>query len=399
MIINTAETDIAIIGGGIAGLWLLNQLRAAGYSAVLVESGTLGGEQTHKAQGIIHGGMKYALQGEMTSAAMAIADMPSYWRACLSGQTLPDLRQVPVLSEKQYLWTTGSILSKAAGFFAGLALQGNVERVTQDALPAIFQHPDFRGDVYALDEQVIDVHALIRALAQPHQESIFRIQSLAASDIQYDSAGNILEILLQAPPLESVVLRAKKYIFAAGSGNAVLQQNARHAVVQTQHRPLHMVMVKHDFPFSLYGHCLGKSASPRITITTHQATDGKWVWYLGGQLAEEGVQRNTKQQCEVAQQELQKLFPWLNFQNAHFATFRVDRVEAKQTGLLRPDSFSVKAIANYFVVFPTKLAFAPALAASLLQQLSTDKICSGKSDLQALRKFPTPSCAQPMWEQ
>ena len=31
--------DIAIIGGGIAGLWSLNQLRNAGYSAVLFEQG------------------------------------------------------------------------------------------------------------------------------------------------------------------------------------------------------------------------------------------------------------------------------------------------------------------------------------------------------------------------
>src|SRR5665213_2066743 len=54
----SATADIAIFGGGIAGLWLLNRLRTAGYSALLFESGALGGGQTNKAQGIIHGGMK-----------------------------------------------------------------------------------------------------------------------------------------------------------------------------------------------------------------------------------------------------------------------------------------------------------------------------------------------------
>ena len=52
------QTDIAILGGGIAGLWLLNRLRGAGYSAVLLTAGELGAEQTIASQGMIHGGMK-----------------------------------------------------------------------------------------------------------------------------------------------------------------------------------------------------------------------------------------------------------------------------------------------------------------------------------------------------
>ena len=34
----TVTVDVAIFGGGIAGLWLLNRLRAEGYSALLLES-------------------------------------------------------------------------------------------------------------------------------------------------------------------------------------------------------------------------------------------------------------------------------------------------------------------------------------------------------------------------
>ena len=86
----TIETDIAIIGGGIAGLWLLNRLRQLGYSAYLLESKALGAGQTNKSQGIIHGGMKYALQGVMTDATQAIADMPAVWEECLKGQGAVD---------------------------------------------------------------------------------------------------------------------------------------------------------------------------------------------------------------------------------------------------------------------------------------------------------------------
>ena len=47
----TLDTDICIIGGGIAGLWLNARLRQAGYQSLLVERGALGGGQSVKSQG------------------------------------------------------------------------------------------------------------------------------------------------------------------------------------------------------------------------------------------------------------------------------------------------------------------------------------------------------------
>src|SRR5579863_6345558 len=112
----TVETDIVIIGGGIAGLWLLNRLRQLGYSVILLEAKALGAGQTNKSQGIIHGGIKYALQGMVTHASEAIADMPKVWDDCLHGRGIIDLSQVPILSKHQYLWSTGSLASKIASF-------------------------------------------------------------------------------------------------------------------------------------------------------------------------------------------------------------------------------------------------------------------------------------------
>ena len=60
------DTDVAIIGGGIAGLWLFRRLNDMGYKALLLENATLGGGQSIKSQGIIHGGIKYALSGNLT---------------------------------------------------------------------------------------------------------------------------------------------------------------------------------------------------------------------------------------------------------------------------------------------------------------------------------------------
>ena len=76
----TRDVDVAILGGGIAGLWLLARLQAAGYSALLLENQALGAGQTLASQGIIHGGLKYALDLKLNTASDALADMPARWR-------------------------------------------------------------------------------------------------------------------------------------------------------------------------------------------------------------------------------------------------------------------------------------------------------------------------------
>ena len=53
-----------------------------------------------------------------------------------------------------------------------------------------------------------------------------------------------------------------------------------------QRRPLHMIIAKGPGLKPLYAHCLGGGTKPRITVTTHPAADGQWVWYMGGDIAE-----------------------------------------------------------------------------------------------------------------
>jgi glycerol-3-phosphate dehydrogenase len=65
----TLQVDVAILGGGIAGLWLLARLRQAGYSTLLLESQALGAGQTIASQGIIHGGLKYAIDLKLGGAS------------------------------------------------------------------------------------------------------------------------------------------------------------------------------------------------------------------------------------------------------------------------------------------------------------------------------------------
>ena len=98
------KLDALIIGGGGAGLWLLDEMVRAGLAVLLLEREALGAGQTVSSQGIVHGGIKYTLSGSLTESARAIREMPGLWRACLDGSRQPDLSTVRVLADRCHLW-------------------------------------------------------------------------------------------------------------------------------------------------------------------------------------------------------------------------------------------------------------------------------------------------------
>jgi hypothetical protein len=390
---HTATTDIVILGGGIAGLWLLNSAIKKGYSAILLETNSLGGGQTIKSQGIIHGGTKYALQGSQTKASQSIAQMPAVWQACLDGVGELDLSAVPVLSDHQYLFSTNKFTGKLAGFFAGLALQGKVEALSIDHYPEVFKSKQFKGVVYALNEIAVDVQAVLTQLAKPH--SIYKIASL--SPLTVNEQGALKPINIVSDQGEMVCLQAQEYIFTAGSGNELLLPIQKPNIVTMQRRPLRMVLVKTDFSFPVFAHCLGLSGVPRVTITTHKALDGKYVWYLGGQIAEEGVNKTSDEQVAFAKKELAILFPWLDFSKAEATSFLVDRAEPLQAAGKRPDTCFFQEIQNTLIAWPTKLALAPKLSQEIMKHLEA-QITAQAFDHSALQGFSKPAVAQPIWD-
>lgn len=272
---NNLTTDIAIGGGGIAGLWLNARLRQQGFNTLLIEQHSLGGQQTVKSQGIIHGGTKYALHGALTGSSEAIADMPARWRAALDGNGELDLRGVRLLSEAHYLWSPGSVAGNLTSFFASKAMRGRVDVVKDAQLPPALQDKAFKGRVYRLAELVFDVPSLVTRLAELAGDSLLHAPQLTTVLPNGQLTG------LQAG---DVHITAQRYIFTAGEGNARLLADCKLEQPRQQQRPLHMVLVKGPQLKPVYAHCLGGGTKPRITITTHPAADGQWVWYLGGNL-------------------------------------------------------------------------------------------------------------------
>ena len=69
-------------------------------------------------------------------------------------------------------------------------------------------------------------------------------------------------------------------------------------------------MMKHKHPYPLYAHCISTDIVPRLTVTSHPTDDDQWVWYLGGDIAESGVKRDSDEQIARAKKEVEKLLPW-----------------------------------------------------------------------------------------
>lgn len=382
------NTDIAIIGGGIAGLWLNAQLRQRGFNTLLIEQNSLGGGQSVKSQGIIHGGAKYALHGALTGSSEAIADMPERWRKALNGDGELDLRGVRLLSDAHYLWSPGSIAGNLTSFFASKAMRGRVDQVKGQQLPEALQHKDFKGRVYRLAELVLDVPSLVQRLAELAGDSLLHAQKTTPRYQNQQLVG------VQA---DGYSINAQRVVFCAGSGTEELLQAFALSKPAQQLRPLHMVMAKGPALLPLYAHCLGGGSKPRVTITTHPAADGQWVWYLGGNLAEaDGVARTSEQQIEAAQAEVAQLLPWVAQEATQWATLRVDRAEPVQSGLTRPDNAFLSEQGALLVGWPTKLALAPDFSDRVLKLLERDDI--QPSAAQSYPDLPRPALAQPVWE-
>ena len=386
--------DVVIFGGGVAGLWLLNRLRNRGYNVALLESQALGTGQTRYAQGIIHGGTKYALTGKLTDSADAVARMPVIWRECLDGKGEIDLSGVKLLSSHQYLWSTTSIGSRMAGFFASKLMRSRTVVLNFEERPLLFRDEHFRGQVYRLDEPVLDTASLIEMLAAPHRNTILKFDFDSGLTLDPQRPGK-LELVADGNRL---VIDARCLVLTAGKGNGELLKRLGRESPAMQLRPLQMVLVRGELPEGVYAHCLGASTNPRITITTHRDNTGRTVWYLGGQLAEEGVGRDAQTQIKAAQQELAQLFHWIDLSDCQWATLSIDRAEPSQPDGGRPADAFAELNDGVITAWPTKMAMAPRLADQVEQLLQEAGVLPGGSPAD-LPTWPQPDTAPLPWQE
>ena len=372
--------DIAIIGGGIAGLWTLARLRQAGYQAILFEADHLGCVQSGASQGIIHGGTKYALTGKLTHSSQAIQQMPHRWQDCLDGQGEVDLSQAKKLSEHQYLWSNKSLAARITGFFASKVMSSRMQHLQKLHYVAPFNQADFSGELYQLDEPVLDIQSVIDAIRKQFSDFIFQAhvkditefvvnaaQENSESKESYSYQIDFSEQLIN----QKSALIANTLILTAGAGNENLLSSLNFAQPKMQRRPLLMPMLKAKQSIlpKMYAHCLGASALPKLTITAYHLSADQTVWYLGGEIAEKGVGRTIKEQVQVAKKELQSLMPWMDFSQCQWSALAIDRAEPEMSDGSRPVEPAVFRQNQVITAWPVKLAMAPIMVDKIIDEL------------------------------
>ena len=395
-----SKVDIVIFGGGIAGLWLLNLLCNRGFNVILLEATSLGSGQSVASQGIIHGGLKYALSGTLTGAASAIAEMPSRWRSCLDGKGDVNLTGCRLLSEHYYMWSGDGIRSRLKTFFGSKSLRGNIDALTETQYPPFFNSSSKPGSLYQLSDFVVDTTSLIEILSSPHKDRIFQVER-SSVEFLFDREANADRIKISSSGI-SQVIEPQRFLFTAGEGNLELMQKAGLTSPQMQVRPLNMVVVRNSTLPLVYVHCIGDrfSLTPVLTLTSHKCEDGEVAWYLGGELAESGVGENNRQQIQAAKNLLTKLFPWVNLADSRWNCLDINRAEGKAIDQHRPDSVFMQIESRIIVAWPTKLTLSPALAEKVLSSLKTQGVTPEYCHLPEFlcKLFPTPAVAKPPWE-
>ena len=314
------SADVAIVGGGISGLWIANLLIQRGFSVVLCEPRGIGGVQTLASQGIVHGGTKYALDGTAPLAG-ALKGMPDRWRACLGGTGEIDLRGVGVLAEKV----------------------------------------DIRigSETAEVDDLVLDVPSLVRRLARPLAHRIVATTVLPDSLVGDGSGVERIE-------LEDCMIHARVYVLAAGAGNTALAQRTGFPHDAMQHRPLRQTTVRLRRGVSLYSHWMSNpyDAEPTLTVTSHGSQ-----LRIGGAVADAGANRDETVQIALVKDLLRQAFPDIDIDRAQFETFVAVRAEPASEAIRDLSDAYVARHANCLLCLPVKLSLAPRLGDRVLAEL------------------------------
>lgn len=315
----TLSVDVAIVGGGISGLWIANLLDGRGLSVVICEARGVGGVQTLASQGIVHSGAKYALG--TAPPAGALKEMPDRWRACLGGIGEVDLRGVGVLAEKIDV------------------------RIGDETIEVA----DF----------VLDVPSLVRRLARPLAHRIVATSVLPDSLVSDGSGVERIE-------LDTCTIHARAYVLAAGAGNTTLAQQAGFYDAPMRHRPLRQTIVRLRRGARVYAHWMSspRDAEPTLTVTRHGS-----LLSIGGTVADAGASRDEAAQIALVKDLLRQAFPVVNVEGAAFETFVAVRAEPASNATRElPDAY-VARHGNCLLCLPVKLSLAPRLGDLALAEL------------------------------
>ncbi|MEN9612629.1 MAG: hypothetical protein RLZZ628_3443 [Bacteroidota bacterium] len=386
------KMDVVLLGGGIAGLWLLNRLKKEGYSVILLENEAIGGIQTIHSQGVIHSGFKYQNHPEIVAK---LKEMRQEWTEGLQGRGGVDISKTKVSAKHQYYWTQNASVN--ADFYEHL-VGDDFKKLSKKDFPSLLKYSDYTGQVFEAAEMILDMPSLIQNLYDNYANFIFKIN--AKTHFCFDEKGAVQSVVLE----NGDKIDAQFFILTAGSGNECFVNDLKvnslcfKPLQQMQRRPLHQVLIyKQGLP-DFHGVCVSpvNNAFTPVIITTHYTENRQKIWYLGGDIATKGVERSEMAQIDFAKTEMKRLLPNINWSDAHWATYCVDRAEPLQASVALPTDGCVDVCKNVMQVFPVKFALMPDVANKVLNVFKQLKI-NAIGDFK-MPKLDKPTLRKPVWE-
>ena len=367
-------------------MMLLDRLHTRGDSVCLIERQALGCGQTIQSQGIIHGGLKYALGGRASAASRAVRDMPDRWRAMLAGQSETDLRGVTLRAPSCHVWSTGSATSLLGLMGAKLALRTDPKKVSAGDRPDVLR--DVSGQVLTMAEPVLEPTSMLQVLADRHTP---RLHHADISEIAHTHT----DVMLTTG--DGRKYRARQLVLTAGGGNGALRTMAGLGSTAMQTRPLRMVLARNTGAI-LNGHCI-RRATPFLTITSTTDTQGRIVWQIGGDVAERGNALTESETIEEAIAAIRTALPGVNINAFEWATYEAPRAEHAVTDGHRPDLPGIVQEGVILTAWPTKLALAPLLVDELLERIPQQVKHAAPTPSTNTPPTNTPPVATPPWEE
>ena len=98
------------------------------------------------------------------------------------------------------------------------------------------------------------------------------------------------------------------------------------------------------------------------------------VWYLGGNIAEQGVSRSAGEQILAARSALAEILAWLDFTGCSWATLKINRAEPEMSDGSRPVEPFVSELDGIITAWPVKLAMTPLMTDRIVTLLEKSKL-------------------------
>lgn len=355
-----------IVGGGVAGLWILHRLLGRGVDALLIDrhGGRDPRAQTRSSQGILHRGTKYLLRGDSNSSMLddGFPDLLERWRVCLEAAEVgrrrpgdPDLTSVRPLADGVDLVQVSSGDPSLRSRLRDAAARGLVHETSAGS--------------FRLLEPVLDPASLLDALWR---------------QVEARCLVGTPRIGIQASSVRVRVGRhrvaARRLVLAAGAGNAPLLSGLGRRQPTMVRRLVHLVWVddppgRHVLP-PVQAHVLDDAAAPgsrgaHWTVTSTGSDARGWRWTVGGDPSERGVGRSDRRQHAEIRRLIARAFPALDVASLRLTSHRVDKAEPVLPGGGRRLEPFVHDDGTVLTAWPLKLVLAPLLADRVVERLTT----------------------------